>query len=234
MTLSFGQSDSTGLEQAPTATRNNIFDIPSHPGRPEEYNIDEPAPLIIRKVFKAQNTSETPLAPAAVHVALKVKYPIEAVLQEFEESVALEEELVDIEAKVAGLDLRVEAVKSLSPATRDRKRPGNSNVMDAMPDNTPATRHSRKEKAAKLQRREYIPPLKITTAEERAKVKRQAVYESTVPPGCLEGGRVQHHAPFGDINEEINYRLKEAKNSAGKDKGKGRAVWEDIDPEMHN
>lgn len=182
-------------------TGNRIFGIPTHPGRPKEYNIDEPAPLNVRKVLKAQNT--TSLAPVAP--APKGKSPIEIALQEFEKSAAKGEESAEIEAEVARLDRRIAAAWAYV-AEKSRNKMTSAMV----PIDVPATGRNRERTIAKLEGREYILPLEVAAAEE------------TVLPGYLERGQVKHRTAFEDINIEIDDRLKKVTKSERKDKGKGR------------
>ncbi|KAF8440723.1 hypothetical protein BGX38DRAFT_1205018 [Terfezia claveryi] len=187
------QSDS----RKPT-TGNRIFSIPTHPGRPKEYNIDEPAPLNVRKVLKAQNTTSLP--PAAP--APKGKSPIEIAVQEFEKSAAEGEESAEIEAEVARLDRRIAAAWAYVADKSSKKMTSAMVPIDA-----PATGRNREKTIAKLEGREYISPLEVAAAEE------------TVIPGYLEGAQVEHRTTFEDINEEIDDMLKKAAKRQKKRKG---------------
>jgi len=183
----------------------NIFRIPPHPGHPEEYNINEPAPLNIRKVLQAQNTKGPPLAPAAV--LLQTKSPVKTALQEFEKFAT---EIAEVERSPP---------RPLNRADAHRKRPGRKKKVYTVPDDPPVTGRGHKETIAKLEGRDYIPPLKVMKVEKHVKSKRQAVYEPTIPPRCLQSKRVERETPFGDISEEIDDRLEKQRR-----KGKGRAV----------
>jgi len=142
------------------------------------------------------------MAPAAG--APKVRHPIEVVLQELENSVATVEELAEIETEVERLDHRVAAAWAYVV-----DKSGSKMRSPTVPDDTPATGWNRGKATANLEGREYILLLKSVAAEERAKVKRQAVYVPTVPPGCFESARVDRRSMFEDNSEEIGDRSKE-------------------------
>ncbi|KAF8428537.1 hypothetical protein EV426DRAFT_275553 [Tirmania nivea] len=205
------KSDST--KQVSAAIGNNIFKIPAHPGRPKEYNIDEPPPLRIQRVLKVNNTNEVLLAPAAV--APKSKSPKKTALQKSKKSAAMVEELAKIEGEVTTLHPRAGDIWCIAK----HRKPSGGNIMTIVP---PATRHYGEETVANVEGLEYILPLKVMAAEESA-LKRQAVYVPAMPPVCPECEWVKRQAAFEDISEEIDSMLMEKrrkgnKNSKGKTK----------------